>query len=59
MPRDARIVLSLPLTELQAEMLAYVLEQAAQSEMPMRWAGAAIRLRARLLSTASMPAAEV
>ena len=50
MPRETKTVFSLPITEVQLEMLSYVLEQAAMSEMPGRWCGAARRLKTLLLS---------
>ena len=50
MPRETKTAFALPLTQVQADMLTYVLEEAAMSEMPGRWCGAARRLKTLLLS---------
>ena len=50
MPRETKTAFALPLTQVQVEMLTYVLEQAAMSEMPGSWSGAARRLKNTLLS---------
>jgi len=50
MPRETKTTLALPLTEDEAKMLAYVLNEAAMGGMPGRWAGGARRLHTRLTS---------